>query len=1031
MKRTLVAGLVLTSFLALISACGDGGGTGPAPPPPPPPPPPPAPAVAAVVTVTPARVSFSSIGDTVHLTASVTDQYGQPFTATVAWRSDAPAVFTVDADGVVTSAGNGSGAVRASVGSVSATADVTVRQEAATILVEPSSISFSSLGDTAVATASATDANGHPVETAVTWESSAPEAFTVDTLGVITAVGNGQGSVRARVGARSGAADVTVRQEAATILVEPSAVSFSSLADTALMVASVEDANGHPVEDAPVTWESSAPEVFTVDTLGVVTSVGNGEGSVRATVDGRSDTAGVTVRQVASAVLIEPSSVRFFSLGETVVLEAHVTDANSHPVADASVTWESSAPLVVAVDTAGVATAVAPGRALITATSGLASSSVPAFVEFETHISVAVLDTTFVVPVAAGGGQWTFETEEARWLPELPVATVERRDSPPGLRVRVSGPGWVRTNVSLADGRAIGTSISVEPPEPFVLELRQDDWPRDDRVTARGYAVDRIPLPAFTVSGESAVEARGDSVETVFHLPPLNGGRCAGNPLGTGILAVHGIDVGGNTSVNRLAGPVVDLEVGESYRADGRQACLRLVAPRDAAYVLAGMERSTIEGTRNAPIRWRYDHDETYEIEVADRTSEPAADREVVAPAEPGADRDVPLFTPPKIRSAVYDAATEQGIDDATEAWVVGDRFEWGTADGRNGPYEVVGVYPPNLVLGVFEADKDVIWTPNKARDMNEVMERLSSERAQEVFRALYGPSSRPPVSNTENGQMVVMYARGGDNTSTGITTHSVMNNDRSTTAVHITDFDWTHLDWFNELTAHELGHAWHFANFPGFVGVWATEGLAHFVADEVGRAASGTPLDANLNPRRRWLGLTLNLPNDGNFLYGYNESSDYLRFLMNQLIGEGGLAYESAGHQAMAGFAEGYWGHYYTHFGAWSRRGKGPGLVGRMRAVIPGWEPADSRLDWMISYALDDRVELANYDIPFVSNAWRAFGPWTTLRLGSGRVGGGQAATGGQHYFMIEQSGRSAGSVLLRVTAGDAEMEWKLVRYR
>ena len=83
------------------------------------------------------------------------------------------------------------------------------------------------------------------------------------------------------------------------------------------------------------------------------------------------------------------------------------------------------------------------------------------------------------------------------------------------------------------------------------------------------------------------------------------------------------------------------------------------------------------------------------------------------------------------------------------------------------------------------------------------------------------------------------------------------------------------------------------------------------------------------------------------------------------------------------------------------------------------------------VSYALDDRVPLANYDIPFVREAWRAFGPWKTFRLGQGGTGGGRAALGGNHYFMIEQAGQPAGSLQLMVTEGDAEMAAGMVFLR
>ncbi|MDE0605170.1 MAG: Ig-like domain-containing protein, partial [bacterium] len=83
-------------------ACGDGATE-------PPPPDPPRPTT---VTVSPAAAELTALGATVQLSAEVRDQNGQVMAAaTVAWTTDNAPVATVDASGVVTSAGNGSATI--------------------------------------------------------------------------------------------------------------------------------------------------------------------------------------------------------------------------------------------------------------------------------------------------------------------------------------------------------------------------------------------------------------------------------------------------------------------------------------------------------------------------------------------------------------------------------------------------------------------------------------------------------------------------------------------------------------------------------------------------------------------------------------------------------------------------------------------------------------------------------------------------------------------------------------------------------
>ena len=487
------------------------------------------------------------------------------------------------------------------------------------------------------------------------------------------------------------------------------------------------------------------------------------------------------------------------------------------------------------------------------------------------------------------------------------------------------------------------------------------------------------------------------------------------------------MDVRGATAVNRLAGPVAVLDRAGSYRVGGADSCLRLWARRSAAYALAGVERSAIDASRSTPTPVEYGGGAPYQIEVTDRTVSPSARVDLAQHrAMPRSQSRRPA--PPRAHTPDYAARNANGLDTKTDKWRVGDEFEWYTNDERDGTFQVVALYPPNVVFAVFEEDMDTIWTAAKAAEFDEIMNWLGSEQVQNLYKTAFGP--RPSVTNTTNEQMVVMYNAGDDGHSTGLAISNI-DGDRSTTTVHVRHASWGTKWWYHNLTAHELAHAWDRRNTDGFVGPWSSEGIANWFADENSRLATGTPLDGNWNADVPLRGFRLRLPWFGDFLAGYRESHPYLRFLVTRLIFNHGESYAAAARRVVHGVGEDWYGHYFTDWGQWDRRGKGPGLVERMREVVPGWDPVESRLDWMISFALDDRGGLPEYDIPFIDSAWRHFEPWETIRLGKGVAAGGQSAVGGNYYFMVEDAEGIGGSVHLKVTDGDANVEWKLVRYR
>ncbi len=650
-----------------------------------------------------------------------------------------------------------------------------------------------------------------------------------------------------------------------------------------------------------------------------------------------------------------------------------------------------------------------------------------------THVATGSLDTTVVLPVTPpAGGQWSHEASESRWVSGRPVAVVSRRSAPPGLAVRITGPGSIRITVRAGDRRE-SALVEAIPSMPVVLSLEQPQWPESDEITITGYAVDRIPASRITVDGESVTALGGDSAQVVVLAPPLNGGACSGSPIGSGNLAIPaGIaHTEISTGIQRLAGPLAVLEVGEHYRTDGNDACFRIVSDPGAGFTLAGLDRAVIDAAKERPERVEYGGGDDYRYLISDVSlaGARAGPSRVVAAPELAAPRPPPVH----VRAAASNVGNPASIYERESPLAVGDRFEWVTQErlSRTGSYVVVGLYPPNIVLAVFEEDGGWLWNDSRSQAFHETLTRLGEAPAQGVYEAAFGGS--PPLTSEATGQMLVMFHDGSGGDATGVTVHAP--EDIGTTAVFVRRFDSDDDGrWYGKLLAHELAHAWHLGNVGRLSAIWSIEGIADWVVDEERRLAAGLRLDANLDPTDRVLGdpVAWRLPSSGDFLYGYRESDGFLRSLVARLMGERGESFEAASRRVIHGVAEGWYGH---HFRSWSNRSQpwtAPGLVGRMREVLPNWDPVEARLHWLVSIALDDRARGADLPaIPFVRDSWSLYGPLYDFTFGRAEEFVGKAHAGGQFYFMAHNPEGLAVSWRFKTTEPDVNLAWKLVRYR
>ena len=236
------------------------------------------------------------------------------------------------------------------------------------------------VGDTVDLSARVLDDEGEEVAgTTVTWSSSNTAVATVDSSGVMTAVGEGTvtltatatapssatqssakvsdaarsresgGAVAKREGTVSGSIRMTCVPRAARIEITPDSVSLDEVGATARLTATVYDADDNEIQPTYWRWSSADREVATVaDLAGVplgadVTAVGAGTTTVTLRANGSATgTATVAATLPRGRVAVWPRSLTFDAFGQTRSLTVRVLDGNGDEDEDASFSYRVS-----------------------------------------------------------------------------------------------------------------------------------------------------------------------------------------------------------------------------------------------------------------------------------------------------------------------------------------------------------------------------------------------------------------------------------------------------------------------------------------------------------------------------------------------------------------------------------------------------------------------------------------------------------------------------------------------------------------
>ncbi len=212
--------------------------------------------------------------------------------------------------------------------------------------------------------------NGDSVAVSVVY---AATGGTVSAGGMYTA-GQSAGTYRVIATQSGGTLADTAAVTITTVPVASVAVSPATanvpVGGTTQLTATPKDANGNPLIGRVVTWASGAGAVATVNSgSGLVTGVAVGSATIRATSEGQTGTAAITVTSVPVASVTVSAASASVTVGGTVQLTATPKDATGNPLTGRVVTWASSAPTVATVTGTGLVSGLTAGLAAITATS--------------------------------------------------------------------------------------------------------------------------------------------------------------------------------------------------------------------------------------------------------------------------------------------------------------------------------------------------------------------------------------------------------------------------------------------------------------------------------------------------------------------------------------------------------------------------------------------------------------------------------------------------------------------------------------
>lgn len=474
----------LISLIVLLVACGqDGtgpGNQGPAP--------------VAFVQVTTGN-STLLVGMTQQLAVTLKDANnnllsGRPIT----WQSSNLSVATVSTTGVVTAVAPGPVTVTAtSEGKAGQTSIQINPVPVASVAILPANGSLG-LGQTSQMSAVPKDSVGHPLTNrAVTWASSDPGVVTITPTGLVTAAALGTSTITATCEGKTGTTIIAVDPIAvATVTVTPPTATVQ-VGITTTLTATPRDAGSNVLSGRVIDWTSSDSGVATVDPNGVVTGVTMGSVTISAHSEGHTGASTVTViAGPPASIVIIPSPVTLIA-GDSAQLEAVVLDIAGDTLAGQTITWSSASPGVAGVSQTGLVSGLAPGSAIITASSS----------------GITATDSVTVIPVPVATVAVTPSSTQLGVGSTVQLSATARDSHG---NVLINRPfAWASSDSTIAVVSSTGLVTGVSPGSVTISALS------DGVAGSSDITVDPDPVATTVVSPSTATVGAGLAVQLTAH----------------------------------------------------------------------------------------------------------------------------------------------------------------------------------------------------------------------------------------------------------------------------------------------------------------------------------------------------------------------------------------------------------------------------------------------------------------------------------------------------------------------------------
>ena len=386
MKPRIGFGLIIgVSVIALATGCGGGGSSsssdqGPVP-------------TANALQITPSAASLP-LGLTQKLIANAvySDGSTKDVSGSATWTSSLTNIATVTASGGVTGLAIGTSTVTARLGSLNASATVTVTLPAL-VAITVDSASFSMPPNTRqqfTALGTYSDDSVRDITTEVAWTTSASNLATASSQGVVTALAPGGVIVRASSGQVTGTVNVSVTAAKLTsIAVIPYQAVFG-IGVSEQFTALGEFDDNSVGELANVIWSSAASTVASVDSRGIVSTKAAGQTAISAAAATVSASTQLNVlpAQLTAIRVAPPWPVLTIGSKQRFTATGTFNDGSTRQLTNLN--WASSDPHIAAISSDGVSQGMTAGAVQITASSGGITGATKLQVSNATLVSLSI-----------------------------------------------------------------------------------------------------------------------------------------------------------------------------------------------------------------------------------------------------------------------------------------------------------------------------------------------------------------------------------------------------------------------------------------------------------------------------------------------------------------------------------------------------------------------------------------------------------------------------------------------------------------